>query len=527
MADSAFIRRPLASGRRISRERTRSPFMVLAAAVSALLLLLSGCARSAADPNRIKIGLMAAFTGPLAYFGAAYDKATRMFAEDLDAQGGVAGGKKFDIVSCDTERRSEKEVTCVEKLVKKDKVTAIIADNAEGILSPRALDTINRNRVPVMLPAQTVPVEEFSPEKAPFLFADVQRRDYGKVLLDFMLDDWGVRKIGVLHATDLYGSEGLKELKDAFASRGLEPVTIQSYAVGDQDMTVQATRLRDAGAEAVIIWGLGSDAARAVESMKRIGYKPRIGGPPGLYINTYRNVLGADSNDTIMAAPHAPGDLPVNIQEVIWLGRFYLRYGYNFFIINGKSAPDWPILELNAYKGIRYIALAIDRVGTTDGTAIRDVLESGQRFDALGYQVRWSQTNHIAVSEPPTETWIARFTDGHVLFDWDKRAPKAFEWCRRDIEETATKDRLDSIGRQAAPLIQFLAGEIAKCFDRYEKEFRERLGDQFESLKSLLQGVAADPGRASELAQQAARQVDPLSRGTPLPGQTDGLLQQR
>lgn len=505
--------------------RPTGPWLRHVALATAVGLALSGCARGAADPNTVRIGLMAAFTGPLSYFGAAYDKATRMFAEDVEAQGGIGGGKRIDIVACDTERRSEKEVTCVEKLIKKDKVTAIVADNAEGILSPRALDTINRNRVPVMLPAQTVPIEEFSVDKAPFLFADVQRRDYAKVLLDFMLDQWKVQKIGVMHATDLYGSEGLNEINTAFAERGVAPVSVQSYAVGDQDMTIQATRLRDAGAEAVIIWGLGSDAARAVESMKRIGYKPRIGGPPGLYINTYRNVLGPDSNDTIMAAPHAPGDLPVNIQEVIWLGRFYLRYGYNFFIINGRSAPDWPILELNAYKGIRYLGLAIDRVGTTDGTAIRDVLESGQRFDALGYQVKWSQTSHIAVSEPPTETWIARFTDGHVLFDWDPRAPKAYEWCRRDIEEVATKERLDSVGRQATPLIQFLAGEIVGCFDRYEKEFRERMGnEQFDTLKNLLKSVSQNPERAQELAQQAARQVDPLGRGTPQPTSENELL---
>lgn len=484
-----------------------------------IVLVMTACAASNQDPNRIKIGLMAAFNGPLSYYGVAYQKAGDFFAREVAEQGGIAGGKTLEIVACDTERRSEKEVTCVEKLIKKDRVTAIVADNAEGILSPRALDTINRSRVPVILPAQTVPIEEFSAEKAPFLFADVQKRDYGKTLLDFFVDQQGLSRIGVLHATDLYGSEGLKEIQQAFADRKIEPTTIQAYAAGDQDMTIQATRLRDSGAEAVIIWGLGSDAARAVESMKRIGYKPRIGGPPGLYINTYRNVLGPDSNDTIMAAPHAPGDLPVNLQEVIWLFRFYMSYGFNFFVINGRSAPDWPILELNAYKGIRYLGLAIDRVQSTDGTAIRDVLESGQRFDALGYQVRWSQTNHIATSDPPTETWIARFTDGHVLFDWDPRAPKAYEWCRRDVEEVMTQSRLEEIGRQAGRLIQELVGEILGCFDRYEGSFREKMGNQqFEDLRNLLRGIANDPGRARELAESAARQVDPLARGgTPPP----------
>ncbi len=502
----------IAAGKRLRRITT--------ALVIGIVVISTGCRGAASDPNRVKIGLMAAFNGPLAYFGAAYDKATQFFAQEVEEQGGLAGGKTLEIVACDTERRSEKEVTCVEKLVKKDKVTAIVADNAEGILSPRALDTINRARVPVMLPAQTVPIEEFSAEKAPFLFADVQKRDYGKTLLDFYVDQLGVSKIGILHATDLYGNEGLKELQQAFSERKMEPTSIQSYAAGDQDMTIQATRLRDSGAEAVIIWGLGSDAARAVESMKRIGYKPKIGGPPGLYINTYRNVLGPDSNDTIMAAPHAPGDLPVNIQEVIWLFRFYMRYGFNFFIINGRSAPDWPILELNAYKGIRYLGLAIDRVQSTDGTAIRDVLESGQRFDALGYQVKWSQTSHIATSDPATETWIARFTDGHVLFDWDPRAPKAYEWCRRDVEEAMTQTRLEEIGKEAGRLIQELVGEILGCFDRYEPDFRAKMGDsQFEDLKNLLRGIASDPSRARELAQSAARQVDPLGRRS-TPGAT-------
>lgn len=500
----------------------------IAAYVLALTTALSlvGCrGGSGGDSNVVKIGLIAAFNGPLAYFGAAFGKGTAMYADEIQEAGGIFEGKTLEVISCDSERRADKEVTCVEKLVNKDKVTAIIADSSEGIRSPRAMKTINDNKIPVMLPTQVLPEDEMTGDKSPYLFGDSTRKDVASTLIEFMQKQQGHTKFALLHATDFYGDEGMKETTEAFKAAGIQPTTVETYAVGDQDMTIQAGKIRDSGAQAVIIWGLGSDAARAVESMKRIGYKPQVAGPPGLYINTYRQVLQADSNDTIMAAPHAKGDLPVNLQEIAWIFRFYLKYGFNFFTINGKSAPDWPVVEMNAYKSIRYIGQAIDKVQTTDGEAIRNILESGQRFESLGNQVRWTQQNHLSKTQPEAETWVARFIDGHVLFDWDPRAPKAFEWCRRDVEEAMTQQRLDETGRKATPVIQLLLGEIKLCFSRYEADFRSRLGDErFEELRKLVDSIAADPGRAAEIAQGAGRS-DPLGRSTasPAPG---GLQQQ-
>lgn len=504
-------------------ERRRHSFALrLAAPVVALLFIATGfaCRGSGGQSNVVKIGLIAAFNGPLQYFGNAYSKGTQMYADEVRDAGGIFEGKSIEVISCDTERQSQKEVTCVEKLVTKDKVVAIIADNSEGIRSPRAMSTIKQNKIPVMLPAQVLPEDEMTGDNAQYLFGEYNRRDQASTLINWLRTERSESKIALLHATDFYGDEGRKETLAAFQSAGVQPVAIESYAVGDSDMTIQAGKLRDSGADAVIIWGLGSDAARAVESMKRIGFKPQIAGPPGLYINTYRQVLQADSNDTIMAAPHAKGDLPINIQEVAWIFRFYLKYGFNFFTINGKSAPDWPILEMNAYKSIRYIGQAIDKVQSTDGEEIRNILESGQRFESLGSQVRWSQASHLSKTDPESETWVARFIDGHVLFDWDPRAPKAFEWCRRDVEEAMTQKKLDETGKKATGVIQLLLGEIKGCFVRYRADFIARLGqERFADLENLVNAIAADPGRAEEIAQGAGRS-DPLGRATasPAPG---------
>lgn len=517
----------------MDRRRFPLPARIASMAVALVIASAGFACGGTQNPNVVKIGLIAAFNGPLAYFGAAYDKGTRMYADEVRDAGGIFDGKTIEIVSCDTERRSEKEVTCVEKLVTKDKVAAIVADNSEGIFSPRAKKTIEDNQIPVMLPSQILPVDQMTGDKAPYFFGDAQPKNDANTLIGFIAAkdvfssgrellpqplQSGISQIGVLAATDFYGAEGVKELQDAFAKNGLQPTDVETYAVGDQDMTIQAGKLRDSGAKAVVIWGLGSDAARAVESMKRIGYSPQIAGPPGLYINTYRQVLQGDSNDTAMSAPHAQGDLPVNLEEIAWIFRFYLKYGFNFFTINGKSAPDWPILEMSAYKATRYLGQAIDKVQSVEGQKMRNILESGQRFESLGNQVRWSQDDHLSRTEPPSETWIARFTNGHVLFDWDPRAPKAFEWCRRDVEESLTQQRLDETGRKATPVVQLLLGEIKKCFVVYEKEFKERLGEErYNQLKNLVDAIASDPSQAAEIASGASKS-DPLGRNTASPG---------
>ncbi len=107
-----------------------------------------------------------------------------------------------------------------------------------------------------------------------------------------------------------------------------------------------------------------------------------------------------------------------------------------------------------------------------------------------------------------------------MLFDWDPRAPKAFEWCRRDVEESLTQQKLDETGRKATPVVQLLLGEIKKCFTTYRADFIARLGqERFDELENLVGAIASDPSKAQEIAQGAGRS-DPLGRSTssPAPG---------
>lgn len=487
--------------------------------VAGLVLLAVGSScRAPQDPGTvIKIGLIATFNGPLAYSGNAFSKGTQMYADEIKDAGGLFDGKTIEIVSCDTERQPQKEVTCVEKLVNKDKVTAIIADNSEGIRSPRAMQTLEKGKVPVMLPIQALPEDQMTPEKAPYLFGQASRHDDAITLINFLKNKRDQTRIGLLHATDLYGFEGHQQAMDAFAQAGLAPVAVESFAVGDTDMTIQAMRLRDSGATSVIVWGFGSDAARAVESMIRIGYRPQIAGPSALFMNTYRQLLQGNSNDTILTMPHAKGDAPVNMQEAMWIFRFFKRYGFNFFTINGKSAPDWPGLELAAYKTIRYLGIAMDRMRSTEGEDIRHLFESGQRFESLGSQVRWSQTSHLARTVPETETYIARFSDGHALFDWDDRAFLAGQWCQRDMEEEMTEARLNAAREDPGGVMNVVIVASRRCFDTYHDEYLAYMGpEKYNMLKDMMDMAISNPEMAARMAEGKGPD-DPAMRPSPSP----------
>src|SRR3954470_12238471 len=79
-----------------------------------LLCTLLVCAAGAvqAQPGPIYIGEVAPLTGPAATGGTRLNKASKMWADNVNAKGGI-NGRKIELVTCNDEARREKAVACL------------------------------------------------------------------------------------------------------------------------------------------------------------------------------------------------------------------------------------------------------------------------------------------------------------------------------------------------------------------------------------------------------------------------------
>ena len=106
---------------------------------------------SAADP--IKIGAPLAMSGRAAFAGLAEKNTLMMLAEEFNKNGGL-NGRPLEFIYYDTEMKPDIAVNMVKRLIKKDKVTAIVGITASwtGIT---VLSILEKERIPSILLASS------------------------------------------------------------------------------------------------------------------------------------------------------------------------------------------------------------------------------------------------------------------------------------------------------------------------------------------------------------------------------------
>src|SRR5882724_6122853 len=112
-------------------ENSRPAGSIFAAAVVAFGLALAPA--EAADP--IKIGHVAALSGGSAQSGEAITRGLTIAIDEINAKGGVLGGRKLELVQRDDESTPPKGLIAARELIFQEKVAAIFG----GIDTPVSL----------------------------------------------------------------------------------------------------------------------------------------------------------------------------------------------------------------------------------------------------------------------------------------------------------------------------------------------------------------------------------------------------
>jgi len=174
-------------------------------------------------------------------------------------------------------------------------------------------------------------------------------------------------KVALLHDATNYGVSGRDDLLAQIKKQGdkLEIVTTEKFNIGDKDMTAQLTKAKAAGAQAILIWGIGPELAAVANGMAKIGMKvPLIGGWT-LSMSNYIDNAGANADGTLMPQTFIEEAISPRVKSFI--DGYHKTY-------NVTRIPS-PVSAAQGYDAVYIFAAAVKQAQSADTHKIKDALE--------------------------------------------------------------------------------------------------------------------------------------------------------
>lgn len=384
----------------------------LLAATAAAAVILAGCgapkleeskpasqpasgqqgAGGASSSGTIKIGLTISLSGGTADMGQAAKDGALLAINEINAKGGVRG-KKLELIAYDDEVKPEKSLETVKRLIEQDKVVAFLGPANTGSALAH-IDYVQQAEVVELITASAgTPVTQKhknAPKHYIFRLSMVDSAQ-APTITDFLVKKKGFTKIAILHDTTAYGVSGMKDLTARLEKWGLKPVAVESFQLGDTDLTAQVKKARDAGAEAIATYALAPELAQMMRALQKIGWKPVVAGSWTLSGEMFRKLAGDLVNNEVYTVMSVPPLDPEKRQR-------YAEFKEKMLKTYGRD--DFPPVSAQSYDGIYMLAKAIEKVGE-DSKKIRDYLENDLNdWDGITGAPKkpFSKENHEALS---------------------------------------------------------------------------------------------------------------------------------
>jgi branched-chain amino acid transport system substrate-binding protein len=203
----------------------------------------------------------------------------------------------------------------------------------------------------------------------------------------------GYKKVAILADSTNYGQLGREDMERALKAKGITPVAEEKFNIGDVDMTAQLLKAKEAGAEAVLTYGIGPELAQIANGMTKLGWKVPIIGSWTLSMANYIDNAGPGGEGAMM--PQTFIQDPSTPKRKAFIDAYLAAFKPK------NNRIDSPVSASQGYDSIYLLAAAIKQAGSTDGPKIKDALENLQtpvEGVVTTYNKPFSKTDHDAIT---------------------------------------------------------------------------------------------------------------------------------
>jgi len=352
----------------------------------ACLCILAGPARAAgpAGTGSVKIGVDIPLTGAAADIGTYLLWGVEIALDESNREGGALG-RMLEAVVLDDETSPEKALENVTRLTGQDGVAAVLGPaNSGNALA--VIPVMQAAKKPLMLltASATKLTRIYRDEPENYIFrATLPDREQIRALIAWAATQF--TRIAIACDTTPYGQLCSQDMVELMAEKGMAPVAVVRFDLGDLDMTAQARKLAASPAEAVALLTLGPEVANFVRAADSVGYHPHFIGQYPFFLRPVKELPERLSNGLTGVLGSSPED-SLKAQELDRQVRTKYRYqGYYPF----------KFVEA-AYEGARITIQAIRAAGSENGEAIRKALENMERFEGVSrvFEHPYSRDQH-------------------------------------------------------------------------------------------------------------------------------------
>jgi len=347
---------------RSTRRRSLRPWSL---ACIALALVVSACSSGddqsgdkSADP--ITIAVMAPFSGDYAIFGEGYKAGIETWIA-VNGEPEV-NGRPVEFVypdeGCDVSTGQEafRRVS--------NKITAVMGPSCSAVV--KALKpAFAQAKTPVLFLGHSSSITEDETDGWVFRLSQPDRAIVG-VFADYLFEQWkseGVSKVALMHDTSTTNADAPQYYAGSAKDAGIDLVENLSYELGTTDFTPQLLKVRQSGAEALILQSFGGDEAKIIKQAASMGLKLKLAsGSDTPYPETIEGGM-PEIDGVVFYADYVAGadDPGIKKFEDAW---------------NAENPDVLPVdLNYEAYLGMSLMMEALKQPGAdAGGEALRDAI---------------------------------------------------------------------------------------------------------------------------------------------------------
>ena len=379
---------------------------VLVLAVLMSLSLVAGCgggekAKPAAVSNEIKIGANFELTGGVANFGKQTLNGIQMAVKEVNAAGGVLGGKKIVVVVADNKSEPAEATNAITKLITHDKVVAVLGP----VTSTNVLATVQvaqDNKIPVLTATGTnEKITVDNGKVRPFAFRACFIDPFqGRVMANYAAKTVKAKTAVIYVDSSSDYSKGLSQSFEAtFTQNGGKIVGKEAFLAKDQDFKATLTKIKAMNAEVVFIPAYYEEVGKIVKQARELGITIPLLGTDGWDDPKVVEIAGAAAlNNTFFSNHYSSQDKDPNVVKFVEA----YKKEYN-------QEPS--ALAALGYDSGLMIIDAIKRAGAADSVKIKDALEQTKNLQ-VSTGILTIDSNH----NPVKSAVVIEMKDGKQSF---------------------------------------------------------------------------------------------------------------
>ncbi len=279
--------------------------LVLAAIVVAALsaTAVSQPAERGVTASEIVLGTTMPMSGPAAFRGVGVGGGMEAWMRTINDAGGIHG-RRLRLVVKDDGYLPPRAVANTRELVERDAVFALVASlGTANVFAMR--DYVIESQTLWITPLASGDIWAGFRNKKYMFMTFPAYIDEGIYLTKYAAENLKAQKVAVFYQNDLYGQQGLLGVKRGTAQKGIKLAGQASYEVTDAEVSAQGQKLKESGADTVILYATPRHGALIVREMAKLGYNPTLVSSFTL-LDPIMFTLGGDAWNNVYHASYIP-----------------------------------------------------------------------------------------------------------------------------------------------------------------------------------------------------------------------------